>query len=430
MSLPRRSITADEATERLVRLAREEPAERLTPSEWMGLHRLERALLESTRGWSRPRVWVSWVALASLVGASAAAFARRDRAITFEVSNATVNDGGYVAAAGVDASVRFSDRSELGVERGTRLRVSRLEAHGAHVMLEGGHLHVRIHPQPQTSWTLDAGPYAVHVTGTEFDLAWRVEDQTLDLRLFKGSVVVDGPLANGGLKMAAGQHLVAHANDGSLSIADGREATATPAEASTESSALTPAAASTQPVVAPPVIGTVASTAPGAGSRGGSAAVLRGGDGWASRVAHGDFGAVLSEAERRGFDGAVAGASAVDLAALADAARYGRRPDLARRALIAARARFPTAVQARDAAFFLGGRAGAQKSASLAVDWYDIYLREGPEGAYASQALGRKMALLERTRGLETARPIAIEYLQRFGVGPYAPAARRLLQVQ
>ncbi len=427
MSSPRRAITSDEAAERLVRLARDEPAEHLTPHEWLGLHRLERALLVGARGWRRPRVWMSWVAVGSVVGASAAAFACRDRAITFEVTNATVNDGGYVAAAGVDAAVRFSDRSELGVERGTRLRVSRLEAHGAHVMLEGGLLHVRIHPEPQTSWTLDAGPYAVHVTGTEFDLTWRVEDQTLDLRLFKGSVVVDGPLANGGLRMAAGQHLVAHANDGSLSIEDGRDARTTPGEGSPEGSPPGPAAPSAVAVVAPPVVAAAAPAAPATGSR---VAVSRSGDGWASRVAHGDFGAVISDAERHGLEGALAGASAVDLAALADAARYARRPDLARRALIAARTRFPTAIQARDAAFFLGGLAEAQKSEPLAIDWYDVYLREGPEGAYASQALGRKMALLERTRGVESAKPFAIEYLQRFGDGPYAPAARKLLQVQ
>ncbi len=34
----------DETVERLVELAREAPAKHLTPQEWAGLHRLERAL--------------------------------------------------------------------------------------------------------------------------------------------------------------------------------------------------------------------------------------------------------------------------------------------------------------------------------------------------------------------------------------------------
>ena len=427
MNLLRRSLSPDEATERLVRLAREAPPEHLTAREAAGLHRLERALRREGPGWSRARVWASWVAAGGVVAASAAAFVERDRALTFEVSNATVNDGGYVAAAGNDASVRFSDRSELGVEHGTRLRVSRLEAHGAHVMLEGGLLHVRIHPEARTSWTLDAGPYAVHVTGTEFDLAWRVDDQTLDLRLFKGSVVIDGPLASGGLKVAAGQHLVAHASDGSLSIADGRDAATTSGETAAQGSG-----ASTAPVapVAPTTLAVAAAAAATPPVPVQRSSATRGGEGWPSRVGHGDFGAVISDAERRGLDVSLAEASAVDLAALADAARYARRPELARRALTATRARFPAAIQARDAAFFLGGLAESDKSDARAIDWYDLYLREGPEGAYASQALGRKMVLVERTRGIESALPVAIQYLQRFGDGPYAPAARKLLQVQ
>src|SRR6266852_3303931 len=87
-------------------------------------------------------------------------------------------------------------------------------------MLEGGMLHVRIHPQPGGQWTLDAGPYIVHVTGTEFDLAWRVDRQTLDLRLQRGSVTVEGPLAEGGVKVGRGQHLVANADAGTLSLVD------------------------------------------------------------------------------------------------------------------------------------------------------------------------------------------------------------------
>jgi hypothetical protein len=426
MNLLPRSLSPDVAAERLVRLAREAPPEHLTAREAAGLHRLERALRLGGPRRSRARVWVTWVAAGGVVAAAAAAFVARDRALTFEVTNATVSDGGYVAAAGTDASVRFSDRSELGVEHGTRLRVSRLEAHGAHVMLEGGLLHVRIHPEARTSWTLDAGPYAVHVTGTEFDLAWRVDDQTLDLRLFKGSVVVDGPLASGGLKVAAGQHLVARAGDGSLSIADGRDAATT----SGETAAQGPGATTAPPApVAPatPAAAAAAATPPAPAQRG---SISRGGEGWASRVAHGDFGAVIGDAERRGLDVSLAEASAVDLAALSDAARYARRPELARRALTATRGRFPAAIQARDAAFFLGGLAESDKSDARAIDWYDVYLREGPEGAYASQALGRKMVLVERTRGIESARLVAIQYLQRFGDGPYAPAARKLLQGQ
>jgi hypothetical protein len=235
MTAPDRPL-GDDAVERLVNLAREAPPEHLTAGEWAGLQRLESALLVGPKRRRAPS-WTFAIAAVALAGAALVLALRlRDRALTYEVTNATVSDGGYISTGDAEASVRFSDRSELGVERGTRLRVSRLEVRGARVMLEGGMLHVRIRPEPHAAWTLDAGPYVVRVTGTEFDLAWRVDDQTLDLRLRKGSVVVEGPLADAGLKVGAGQHLVANANTGTLSLVD--ELNASPSSSAVPSSSL------------------------------------------------------------------------------------------------------------------------------------------------------------------------------------------------
>ena len=145
---------------------------------------------------------------------------------------------------------------------------------------------------------------------------------------------------------------------------------------------------------------------------------------------HGDFDGVIAEAERQGVDKALAESTVADLAALADAARYARRDDLARRALMAQRARYPGSVQARDAAFFLGGLAEGQKNDAASLEWYDVYLGENANGVYASQALGRKMMLVQRLRGTGNARPIAAEYLARFPDGPYASSADKLLHAQ
>lgn len=422
-----RAPTPDELVARLVNVAREASSDGLSPREQAGLHRLERSLVESAPRPRRVAPWLRWALVPVALAATAGAYLLHERAITFEVVSARVTDGGYVSSASVDAGVRFSDHSDLGLEPGTRMRISHLEVRGAHVMLEGGTLHVRIHPQPRGSWTLDAGPYIVHVTGTEFDLAWRVEEQTLDLRLRKGSVTVEGPLAMGGVKVDAGQRLIANANAGTLSLVD-------------EVSAHSPSAETPQPTTVPQLPATatalrqpLASAAPQASPpRGvGATAGARADEPtWAARVAHGDFEAVIEAAETRGLDKAFAESLPVDLAALADAARYARRPDVAERALTAERTRYPGSVQARDAAFFLGGLAEGQKNAGSAVEWYDIYLAESGTGAYASQALGRKLMLVQRLRGTEAARAIATEYIARFPGGPYAPSARKLLQAQ
>jgi FecR protein len=414
---------ADAIVERLVDLARDAPSAHLTPHEAEGLHRLERARLAGRR----PSPMFKVAAVAALA-AAALVFALRlpGRVLTYDVTNGTVSEGGYIASGDTEATLRFSDRSELGVAPGTRVRVSRLQVHGAQVMLEGGTLHVRIHPEPHAAWTLDAGPYVVHVTGTEFDLGWRVDDQTFDLRLHKGSVIVEGPLADPGVRVGPGQHLIANGSAGTLSLLDelngrppGDAALPAPAPGPSESPAPAMAAA---PADAP------ASARPResvAAARGHAAA-----PGWAARVARGDFDGVIAEAERSGIDRALAESTVADLAALADAARYARRQDLARRALTAQRMRYPGSVQARDASFFLGGLAEAQKDDAGSLEWYDVYLGENANGAYASQALGRKMMLVLRRSGRASALSIANEYLTRFPDGPYASSANRLLRAQ
>jgi hypothetical protein len=309
--------------------------------------------------------------------------------------------------------VRFSDHSELGMQERTRLRISHLEVHGADVMLESGSVHARITPSAQTQWTLEAGPYRVHVTGTEFDMAWGAEEQSLDVRMQKGSVIVTGPLAEAGVRLTAGQELVARASDGELSILDGRAANAAqPADSAVPSATPEPDKQASAP---PTDIG----SAPSAGRAPTHAS-------WRSMMAHGDFAAILDDADHRGMSKVLSEASASDLATLADAARYAHRTDVARRVLTSLRSRFPRSVEARDAAFFLGGLAEGQDDGS-AVSWYNVYLRESANGSYAPQALGRKMVLVEKSQGVRAARPVANEILSRFPGGPYESAAHKVL---
>ncbi len=429
---------ADETVERLVELAREAPAKDLTPREAAGLHRLERALRagQRPRAVERRRRWTLAISATVLAAAALAVVLRRDRALTYEVSSGTVSEGGYIATGDTEASLRFSDRSELEVTPGTRVRVSDLQVHGARVMLEGGMLHVRVHHEPQAAWTLDAGPYVVHVTGTEFDLGWRVEDQTFDLRLHNGSVVVEGPLAEAGVRVRAGQHLVANGNAGTLSLVDelnGHPSSsdvtpAVPAPLPSNAALAVPAPLASQSAASPLAAAETSrsrSRDPVAAGR-----VRADKPSWNARVAHGDFDGVIADAEQYGVERALAESSVADLAALADAARYARRQDLARRALMALRTRYAGSVQARDASFFLGGLAENQKDDDVSLGWYDVYLGENANGAYAPQALGRKMMLVQRLKGTNSAVPIASEYLSRFPEGPYAASAHKLLRAQ
>ena len=404
-------MTPHDLVDRLARLGRQASGDSLTAAEQTGWQQLERNLAARAQRRGRFRTALAW-SMAGALCAVAVVFWLRNRALTFEVQHGRVSEGGYIVSEAGSATVRFSDASELGIEPGTRLRLSHVEARGARVMLEGGLLHVSIRRRPQGAWAFDVGPYIVRVTGTEFDVAWDMNEQTLEVRLRSGKVTIEGAFVEGAVRLEAGQRLVANARDGSFAITSLR---------STESP-VSSAAPSVEPSASPTASARAAAT-DGARTKRAPPEDM----GWAARAAHGEFSDIIADAERHGVDRALADAPIGDLAALADAARYMRRPDLARRALLAERSRVPQSLQARDAAFFLGGLAESSGDDGAALSWYETYLGESPSGTYAPQALGRKMMIARRVRGIRDARAVAAEYLRRFGEGPYAPSARAIL---
>jgi len=150
---------------------------------------------------------------------------------------------------------------------------------------------------------------------------------------------------------------------------------------------------------------------------------------WTTALTENKAADVVADADRRGLATVLERADSEDLWALANAARYTGRFTLARQALTAQRRRFPSSDRARDAAFLLGRLHDADaEGPEKALDWYDRYLTEAPNGAHASDALGRKLTLLQRSNRSAEALAIARDYLQRFPRGTYANAAHALVR--
>jgi TolA-binding protein len=254
----------------------------------------------------------------------------------------------------------------------------------------------------------------VTVKGTVFTVSWDALNERFELRLRRGRVLVTGPVVNGGLELRAGQRLVVSLPRSESVISDEP-----------------PEAADGPPEALAP--GSARAAAPPSGARQSSRRVAvvvpkaTPGHRWAADLASGHWDRILAEVERDGVDATLENAPSEDLFALADAARYRRRPDLARSALLAQRERFPNSSRASDAIFLLGRVEESRASGrAAAVKRYDEYLARAPSGTYAAEALGRKMILVKELNGPESARPIAEQYLQRFPGGSYAEAARTL----
>jgi TolA-binding protein len=374
-------------------LARIDAQLEASPARWQGLR------------WSVPAAVVACAAVLLLFW--------RSPALTFEVHGAQLS-GEYVSAPEAHpAELRFSDASTVVAAAGSRLRVEETTAHGARVLLERGRTSVRVVHVASTAWSFGAGPFEVKVTGTRFELAWDPGRETCELVLQEGSVEVRGPTGSGPVVVRAGQRFEGDAKRRTMQVRE----LAAPIEDEAEQA---PVPARPEPSAAAPV-GREPSSA-------GSPAVERAPrtESWAARIAKGMFKEIVSEAEARGIPSCLTGCSAADLRALSDAARYTGNSALAEQALSALRQRFPGA-QGSEAAFLLGRLHEKRGTSSTAQTFYEAYLREAPQGAFAAEALAGKLRTVNATQGRAAAQPIAREYLKRFPKGVHVSTAREIL---
>ena len=330
---------------------------------------------------------------------------------TYRVEGGSLVDGGYLRESGRGGiKLFFAEGTEFVLMPGTRSRLRAVDASGARIAIEHGTASFQVTPlRNDRRWQVDVGPFLVTVKGTVFTVSWDAAREKFELTLRHGRVTVSGPVTRR-RDRAAGR-----------SAAAGR-----------------PAAGET--VISDRSRGAARRTAPrrvrqtrGAGGEAGRAtapAARPDGDRrWPAALAAGHLDRILDEAEHAGLKVTLDRASSEDLLALADAARYRRRMDVARDALLAERRRFPDSPRSLDAAFLLGRvEEASDRGLARAIEWYDEYLTRAPAGTYASEALGRKMTLMNKLEGASQARPIAEEYLRRFPGGTYAGPARAFLR--
>lgn len=347
------------------------------------------------------------------------------KSLAYRIEGGTVLDGGYLHESGQHGiKLRFNEGSTFDLAQGTRGRLRSVDKDGARVAIENGTASFDIVPGSNRHWLVEVGPFMVAVKGTVFTVVWDPRIERFELTLQRGHVVVNGPVSGGDLALRSGQRLVV-----SLPKA---ETLITEYQATDELRAFVDAAAprlTEPPVPQPPVTAGAPSSAPaGSAAAPGAMATKRAPERrWANALASGHWDHILEEVEQQGLDTVLNRASIDDLFALADAARYRRRPDLARSALLAERRRFPDSPRTLDALFLLGRVEESRGASDRAITWYDDYLARAPLGGYAAEALGRKMTITKAMGGADRARPLAEEYLRRFPRGSYAGSARTLL---
>lgn len=350
------------------------------------------------------RWWIPALAAVLTVVVGLFVLSRRGSTISYSVDGGPALTSGFVrGASDRSTTVAFTDGSSIILAAGTAGRVNEVTARGARFAVEQGHIDVHVAKRDGgADYVVEAGPYRVKVTGTRFTVDWEPVRAHMLVTVTEGAVVVTGPTAEDGITVRVGD---------AIDLGP-RETASLSAERASPSAPL---------VSVPLPSASVVESPPDPSSESPKEVRLS----WSARIAKGDFASVLAEADARGIESTLASAPLDDLMALADAARYGGRGGVATQVLETVRKRFPGSQPASTAAFLLARAADDGGNAGRAIALYDATMSEG--GAFAAEALGRKMLLVRRTSGSGAATPIAEAYLRTYPKGPYAGAAQSIV---
>lgn len=368
--------------------------------------------IESARSWWRMAVPAVGFSVAVAAGV---AFALWPSQLHYDVRGAEVA-GGWIQSRGAVGSVSFSDGSQVGMQPGSSLAIDVTGSHSARTRLAQGDLEVSVKHERSTDFRFLAGPYQVHVVGTKFQLVWRPEQQLFSVAMREGRVQVTGP---NGLDRAvsAGETLRIGGNEAPVAVAH-NDAPVVPVPPSPATPSALDSDGALTPHAPTQAANTRVNSAPAQHSDGVS---------WSALVAKGQFADVVKDAEAIGTERVLRERGVGEISALAHAAHYTGRSALAVSAWSALRERFPGQKPARQAAFFLGRVFDQQGRRAEALRWLNTYLSEAPSDVYSSEALGRKLTLVNKLEGTLAARNVAREYVKRFPRGAYAHAAREIL---
>ncbi len=373
---------------------------------------------------SAPVVW------AGVLGAAAAAAVViwvTSARLTATVDGQSLAAGDFVSSTGEDnKQLAFSDGSVVRLAAHSGLRIRALGSAGAHVLLERGRFDIDIRHTEETDWQFNVGPYRIFVTGTRFFVTWKPEAETFALKMAEGTVRVTGPMIATEKFVSKGERLEASLGIGRLTQVSGETA-------ASSSSSSSSAVAAADPTVSTPAL-EPDSTVKEAPLRGGApesamtkrTAALS----WQQLAKQGKYKEALALAKKSGLSGIIQSASASELIALGDAARYSGDTGPAGRAYKSVRTRFARSPHASNAAFALGVMAFDGKGGSReALGWFRAVIEERSENdGLAQEASGRVIECLERIGDKEGAAQAARRYLARYPNGPHAALSRTLTE--
>ena len=384
-----------------------------------------------------------WPLAAATVGGLAAAAAAVLMLARSDTLAATTGPDGELLPVGSWVSstlteerrISFSDGSSVNLAENTEVRLQHLKEEGAHLLLERGSVSLSVVHRNDTDWHLDAGPFRVLVTGTQFGVDWVPETKSFGVEVTDGTVVVQGPMLADGKPLSTGERMQVSLLDGTAEIytRDTYERIVSGDGADTEPSEgelveRVERTESETPEVAHNDENTI-DFSPHR-KRGARASLKSSGTAgaWSELARKGSWVEAVAAAEKFGFKSILSSASAQELMLLGDASRLAGRYPRAVQAYMSVRERFTGTSQAQRAAFTLGRiEFDTRGNYKAAARWFRTCLADNVRGSMAMEASGRLLEALDKAGDRRGARAAAKQYLSSYRNGPHSDLARQVL---
>ncbi len=356
-----------------------------------------------------------------------------------------------------DTVLSFENGTGILLKRGASAQVVSSNQKSVQISLKGGELDANVHGNGVTEWSIEAGPFRVNVVGTVFTVVWNQHDEIIDVKVDRGTVIVQGAeIGNRGIQVSGGHHFRAYQKTGLNAQMPINSHYYNPKAVALMSTKIDRDNGTVSWVDGPDVEDSVVSSRPEGGAeklsndhraqadafykkvsrstrrnmsdnlrnpRKSKAAMSK--TKWLIYYKRAQYALALEEAEKLGIESLLKRLDIQNLWKLAHAAYAGGRDDIAVKTLIACRSRFGSHRKAKTSAFLLGriyfDQAGDPITASK---WFNTYLSEDPEGYYAEEALGRLIVIFDRNKNEMDAKRYAQDYLKKYPNGIFKENAR------
>ena len=398
-------------------------ADRLAATQDQILHSSEDELTTARRRFladaavpSRSANRVVWLAVPvsglAMAAAAAAIFAMSsvEPTLTATSNGGDVAVGDWISSPAGEVGIDFSDGTVITLATGSQARIVSMDTNGAHLLLERGHADLDVVHTGSADWSIAAGPFDVLVTGTHFGAEWSPEDQTLVIAMKEGSVVVSGPLLEGGQVVSDVGTLTVSLLDNHTQLTNDPlpKLAVVVEEIVPEIATDAPLRVERRvPVIVPPEPVDVLVVT------------------WKDLAGKGKYSDALTLAREVGVDGILQRSDSMDLYLFGDMARLAKDYALARTSFESLRNRFPGTSYAAEASFMLGKMAYDQdQDFRGAVRWFGTHLEERPNGASAEDAMSLLMLSYDKAGDRTATRTAAKDYLDRFPKGKSATQAK------